>query len=133
MMTTQISTEHKTTAARLSMPNVILRAEGAALFTAAVAFYVYLHASGWLFAALILAPDLSALGYLAGARVGSVVYNTVHTLVGPTVVIVLALILSSSLGVAVALIWLAHIGIDRALGFGIKYPTVFPDTHLQHI
>ena len=133
MMAARLSTDQEPMTARLSMPNVILRAEGAALFAAAVAYYVSLHASGWLFAALILAPDLSALGYLAGPRVGSVVYNTIHTLIIPLAVLALGLILGSALGVQVALIWLAHIGIDRALGFGIKYPTVFQDTHLQHV
>jgi Domain of unknown function (DUF4260) len=133
MMAARLSTDQKPTTAGLSMPNVILRAEGAAIFVAAVAYYVSLHASGWLFAALILAPDLSALGYLAGTRVGSVTYNAIHTLVVPLAVLALALILGSPTGVQVALIWLAHIGIDRALGFGIKYPTVFQDTHLQHI
>jgi len=133
MMTIHLSAESKTTTARLSMPNAILRAEGAALFVAAVACYVYLHASGWLFAALILAPDLSALGYLAGPRVGSVIYNTIHTLILPMAVLALALLTHSDPALAVSLIWLAHIGIDRALGFGIKYPTVFPDTHLQHV
>jgi len=133
MMATRLSTDPESTTTGLSMPNLILRAEGAAIFAAAVAFYVYLHANGWLFAALILAPDLSALGYLAGPRVGSVVYNAVHTLVIPLAVLALALILGGDPGVQVALIWLAHIGIDRALGFGIKYPTVFQDTHLQHV
>lgn len=117
----------------LSMPNLILRLEGAATFAAAVIFYINLQASGWLFAALILAPDLSAIGYLAGPGVGSRVYNAVHTLVGPIVLISLAIIFHSDPGLHIALIWLAHIGIDRALGFGIKYPTVFPDTHLQHV
>ena len=34
---------------------------------------------------------------------------------------------------AVGLVWLAHIGIDRALGYGLKYPTHFEDTHLQRV
>ena len=33
----------------------------------------------------------------------------------------------------VALIWLAHIGMDRLLGYGLKYPSAFKDTHLQRV
>lgn len=103
------------------------------MLAAAIAFYIYLHGSGWLFAVLLFAPDLSMAGYLANPRVGSVVYNAIHTLIAPGVVMTLALIAHSDAGVLVALIWLAHIGMDRAMGFGIKYPTVFEDTHFQHI
>ena len=39
----------------------------------------------------------------------------------------------SGLPVQLALIWLGHIGMDHALGYGLKYPTAFGDTHLQRV
>jgi hypothetical protein len=35
--------------------------------------------------------------------------------------------------VAVALIWFAHISMDRTVGYGLKYPTSFKDTHLERV
>jgi hypothetical protein len=117
----------------LSLPAFLLRLEGLVVFVSAVALYIQRGESGVLFALLILAPDLSALGYAVNVRVGSVVYNAVHTYALPLALGVLALLTGWSAGIPIALIWLAHIGGDRALGFGLKYPTVFNDTHLQHV
>jgi hypothetical protein len=116
-----------------SMPNVLLRLEGVVTLIAAVTAYVILGGNGWLFAALLFAPDLSMLGYTANPRIGSAIYNTIHILLLPAGALGLGLIFHSDLTVQLALIWLAHIGMDRALGFGLKYPTVFEDTHLQHV
>ena len=109
-----------------------LRAEGAALLAAATALYAMTNGNWWLFAALFLAPDLAMLGYLRSARIGAVLYNAAHSTLGP-----LAL---AGLGAAAvpgalppALIWLAHIGFDRALGYGLKYGSGFRDTHLGRI
>ena len=124
---------HKTIEFSLSMPNILLRLEGAVTLAAAIVLYVNMRGSGWLFAVLLFAPDLSMLGYLANPRAGSVVYNAVHTLMVPAAVMALALVFHSDLAAQIGVIWLAHIGMDRALGFGIKYPTVFEDTHLQHV
>jgi hypothetical protein len=108
-----------------------LRFEGLAV----LALAAYLYARGgysWvLFAVLFLAPDLSFAGYLAGPRVGAAVYNVVHSYVGPAALVVLSIVGGRS--PAVALIWAAHIGFDRLLGYGLKYPTSFGDTHLGAI
>lgn len=108
------------------------RVEGAAVLAAALLAYAWLDASWLLFAALLLLPDLGMLGYLAGPRVGAITYNIVHVYAGPA-----ATILAGLAGVAWALptgvIWLAHIGMDRALGYGLKLPTGFKDTHLGRI
>jgi hypothetical protein len=116
-----------------SMPALLLRAEGAAAAFAAIAFYIHIGGSGLLFVLLILAPDLSALGYIKNPVVGSVVYNTVHTYAMPIILAVIALAVGSQLALSIALIWFTHIGIDRLMGFGLKYPTQFKDTHLQHV
>ena len=82
---------------------------------------------------LFLAPDLIMLGYLLNVKVGAAAYNLVHTVTLPLALLVASLILAAPGWIPYALIWLAHIGFDRALGFGLKYPTSFNDTHLQHV
>ena len=115
-------------------PRLLLRLEGLGLAAVSVALYAWADASWWLFSILILAPDLSMLGYLAGPRIGAAVYNAVHTLIGPMVLGLAALLLPETSGVLpVALIWAAHIGLDRALGYGLKYPAGFGFTHLGRI
>jgi Domain of unknown function (DUF4260) len=118
----------------------LLRLEGLLLFTAALLLYAHIGASWILFLVLFLVPDLSFMFYLFGAHAGAVAYNTMHTTLGP---IVLALasqldlarygIVSTHLALPVALIWFAHVGFDRALGYGLKYASGFGDTHLGAI
>lgn len=82
---------------------------------------------------LLLAPDVSLLGYLAGPRVGAVTYNLFHSYPLPAALGALGLLWGAPLAVAVALVWLAHIGIDRLVGYGLKYPTGSKDTHLGRV
>ena len=110
----------------------ILRGEGFALFAAAAAAYAH-YGFGWgLFAALLLAPDLSFLAYLGGPRVGAATYNALHTTIFPLALSALGLATASP-ALALGLIWLAHIGADRALGYGLKLASGFGDTHLGAI
>jgi hypothetical protein len=121
------------TVARLLRPATLLRAEGVALLVFSVLLYRE-TGGGWLmFGVLLLAPDLSMLGYLAGPRVGAAIYNTFHTYAMPAVVGALGMIFASPLTVAMALIWFAHIGMDRTVGYGLKYPSSFKDTHLERV
>jgi hypothetical protein len=94
--------------------------------------FFYAHFRWWLFATLFLAPDLSMLGYQANARVGATSYNFIHTEVGPIVLLLLAWILPAPQFIPYTLISLAHLGFDGMSGYGLKYPTQFRDTHLQH-
>lgn len=112
---------------------VLLRAEGFAAFAAALLAYHALGASWWLLGALILVPDLSMLGYLAGPRTGAMVYNAAHSYLGPALLGGFAYALGAPLAGAVALIWVAHIGLDRALGYGLKSARGFAHTHLGRI
>ncbi len=82
---------------------------------------------------LFLAPDLFMLGYLKDAKLGSAIYNLVHTVTGPLLLLLIARLLQVPLYIPYTLIWLAHIGLDRMLGYGLKYPTFFKDTHLQRV
>ena len=111
----------------------ILRFEGAALAIGA-AFFFWRGGNSWLlFALLFFAPDLSFLAYLLSPRVGAAVYNLVHTTLAPLALLGCAILTANPLGQSIALIWLAHVGADRALGYGLKYATAFGDTHLGHI
>ena len=115
------------------LPRILLHVEGAALGVAAIALYFERGESLLLFVALILAPDVSLLGYLAGGRAGAVAYDFAHTLSVPLVLGLAGYLAGSDLVVAIALVWIAHIGVDRAIGYGLKYPTGFKDTHLQRV
>jgi Domain of unknown function (DUF4260) len=115
------------------MPRLLLRIEGAALALAALYAYSRIGAPWWLFAVLILAPDVSFAGYLLNTRVGAIAYNTLHVTFGPLILGALGFLLPSFDLIAVALIWATHIGIDRALGFGLKYGAGFGLTHLGRI
>lgn len=119
----------------MSLPRALLHLEGAAvLLVATVAFFRLGH-PWWLFLLLLLAPDLSLLGLLAGPRVGAVAYNVVHTMVGPLALLGVGWWLggSQSMAVAVALVWLAHIGMDRLVGYGLRYPDSEQRTHFSEL
>jgi hypothetical protein len=108
----------------------LLRAEGAALAIAALLLFHGLGGSWSLFAVLLLAPDLSFCGYLVSPRVGALAYNAAHVTLGPAALGLIALLWREPLAAQLAAIWLAHIGIDRAIGYGLKYPAGFGITHL---
>ena len=115
------------------LPSVLLRLEGAAVFVAAVVLYFH-EGFGWLaFVLLALAPDLAMIGYAAGERTGAATYDIVHTEALPIALAVVGVVADRDLALQLALIWLAHIGADRMLGYGLKYPSGFKDTHLQRV
>jgi hypothetical protein len=111
-------------------PLLILRAEGAVLLVAAMAGYAVSGFAWSLFAILFLLPDVFMLGYLIDRTRGAALYNLGHSTVLPALSIGLGLFTGNSLATAVGLIWLAHVGFDRAMGYGLKYPDSFASTHL---
>ena len=135
MITTinQANTQTVSKMQTLSMPNLLLRLEGLTVFIAAIVAYAHQGGSLWLFLALLLAPDLAALGYLINLKVGSIAYNTVHLYPLPIVLAGIALATNTPTALLIALIWFAHIGMDRVAGYGLKYQTAFKDTHMQHV
>lgn len=114
-------------------PRLLLHLEGITLAVAALAVYVHLDYGVIALIALLVAVDLSLLGFLARPRVGTLAYNLAHTTAIPLVLGAIGVLADGSVAVQIALAWLAHIGIDRALGFGLKYPSSFKDTHLQRV
>jgi hypothetical protein len=111
---------------------VWLQLEGVVAFVLATFLYVNEGGSWLLFGALFFAPDISFAGYLAGPRVGAATYNVAHSYVGPLTVAAAFLTLGSA-WLPLALVWGAHVGFDRALRYGLKYPPAFRDTHLGRI
>ena len=111
------------------------RTEGAGL-ALGVVLIAALAAPGWgapIWLAILLAPDLAMLGYLAGPRTGAALYNLVHLYALPFLLAAAGVALGSTGLIAGGGLWLAHIGIDRALGYGLKLPSGFRDTHLGRI
>jgi hypothetical protein len=112
---------------------ILLRVEGLSAVVLSALLYAHTGASWWLFAALWLVPDLSMLGYLAGPCWGARTYNAVHTYTTPATLAVVALLLHQRGLMPFALIWANHIGMDRMLGYGLKYPAGFGWTHLGRL
>jgi Domain of unknown function (DUF4260) len=117
----------------LNRPAWLLRVEEAVLLTAAVLLYAHFHFSWLLFVVLFLAPDIFMLGYLANPSAGAALYNLGHFLLVPLALFAVGYGMHRPLLLAIAIIWGAHIAFDRLLGYGLKYPAQFKDTHLQHI
>lgn len=109
----------------------VLRLEGLALFGMSVLLYARSGTTWSQFAWLFLFPDLSFAGYLMGARTGAIAYNTLHSEIGPLLLAAATLVgVIPSAALPIALIWAAHVGLDRALGYGLKYADSFTHTHL---
>jgi hypothetical protein len=114
-------------------PVQLLRVEDGFLLAATVLLYAHFHFSWVLFGVLFFAPDLSMLGYLVNPRIGSITYNFGHTVTVPLVLGAFAWVQHRQVLLAIAIIWFGHIAFDRVLGFGLKYPAQFGNTHLQHL
>lgn len=115
------------------LPRSLLRLEGLAVVAGALVLYFH-EGFGWvLLAALALAPDLSLAAYAGGARLAAPAYDLAHTDVFPIALGVAGVLAGAGLAVQLALIWLAHIGIDRLVGYGLKYPSSFKETHIQRV
>ena len=111
----------------------MLRLEGLALFLGMTLLYWVWDGSWWVYAALFLAPDLSFAAYLFGPRFGAMLYNAAHTYMVPMALMTAGFATAEPLVLSIAMIWLAHIGFDRALGYGLKYASGFGFTHLGRI
>ncbi len=116
-----------------SMNKILLHLEGAAILLLSLYFYSYNQFSWLLFFVLLFAPDISMIGYLFNNKVGAVLYNLFHTYSLPIGAVILGVLLSSEVVLEIGLIWSAHIGMDRMIGYGLKYSTHFKDTHLNRV
>ncbi|MBX3597970.1 MAG: DUF4260 domain-containing protein [Rhizobiaceae bacterium] len=110
------------------------RFEGGLIFlSSAVLYWHYAEMPWWAALLIFFAPDLSFIAYMFGPRVGAFLYNAVHIYAFGAVVAVLGAIWSAPLLVGIGILWLAHSGFDRLLGYGLKSPAGFTITHLGRI
>ena len=117
----------------LTRPGTLLRIEGGVLLAISALLY-WVNGGGWiLFVLLILVPDVSMLGYVFGTKVGTATYNIVHAYALPAGLAAFGVLAGSPLAVSAALVWFAHIGMDRMVGYGLKYTSGFKDTHLDRV
>jgi hypothetical protein len=114
----------------MGAPLTLLRLEGLVVLAAASCAYQEVGAGWSLFALLFIVPDLSMLGYLVNRGVGAACYNVGHSYLGPAVLFALGAAFHTQTALAVACVWVAHVGFDRLLGYGLKYASGFGDTHL---
>ncbi len=132
-MTQMTNIQKQANAMTISMPGVLLRLEGLTAFIGAVMAYIHLGGSGLMFIALLFIPDVGMVGYMVNTRLGAAVYNLAHLYTIPAALLAVGLASGQLLMVQVALIWVAHIGMDRIAGYGFKYETGFKDTHLGRV
>lgn len=111
----------------------LLRLEGLVLFAGMTTLYAIWSGSWWVYAAVFFLPDLSIAAYFAGPRIGAVVYNLAHSYMLPGTLMFVGFAARDPLILSAAMIWLAHIGFDRTLGYGLKYDRGFRYTHLGRI
>ena len=111
-------------------PKLVLRVEGAVLLGASIAVFAVQGQQWWLYPALLLVPDIFMLGYLRNTKLGSVTYNLGHSYPAAAFVSALGFVLGSGFIIGLGAIWFGHIGLDRMLGYGLKYATSFKHTHL---
>jgi hypothetical protein len=115
------------------MNKILLKTESLIIFLLCVSFYSYFGFSWTVFLLLFLVPDIGMIGYLKNAQVGSWVYNLVHTYVLSLLTMAYGFFYHQDTFLFIGLIWTSHIAFDRFLGYGLKYPTFFKDTHLGRL
>lgn len=115
------------------MVKKLLHTEYGVAFILLLSIYVHLDYSLWLFFLLLLVPDVTMVGYFINAKIGATLYNVGHNLILPIICCGLSMSFSNETILMLTLIWLAHILMDRCLGYGLKYPHSFKETHMQNV
>jgi hypothetical protein len=117
----------------LENPTALQRLEGFILFVAGIYAWLAFGGAWWLFLLLLLTPDVSMLGYLVNARVGAAIYNLIHSYTLPALSLAFGLWFNIPVLMFGGILVLAHIGMDRTLGYGLKFGSGFRDTHLGKV
>ncbi len=112
---------------------IVLRLEGLSILMAGCWVYHFYQFSWGQFFLYFFLPDIGLLGYLVNSKIGAFSYNLTHSYILPLLLGTLAWALDAPTFTPFIIIWIAHIGFDRALGYGLKYTTGFKDTHLGRI
>ncbi|WP_270181436.1 DUF4260 domain-containing protein [Alkalihalobacillus sp. CinArs1] len=113
------------------MTKLLLHIEGFVVFILSLYFFSTMDVSWWVFLLLLFTPDLAMFGYAMGKKVGAYCYNVIHSYSLPLILILMSLMVNQPLFIAIGLIWTAHIGMDRMIGYGLKSTEDFKITHLQ--
>jgi len=111
----------------------ILKLEGLAVFLASLYFFNEISGNWILFVLLIIVPDISMIGYIKDKKLGSITYNLVHNYILALVIIFYGILANNDLVTSFGLILSAHIGADRLVNYGLKYPSDFKDTHINKV
>jgi len=111
-------------------PKLLLRMEGAIALLGGILFYYKLGFDWYLYLLYFFVPDISFVGYVWGSRVGAILYNFAHSYLIPGILLGMGALIDSQILLMSGVIWISHIGFDRALGFGLKYAQGFKHTHL---
>ncbi|SDW07159.1 protein of unknown function [Marinococcus luteus] len=111
----------------------LIKAEGFMFAVLAAVLYFSNGYSWLLFLLLLFLPDVSMIGYAVSSKTGAYVYNAAHTYILPLLLLLSGYLLSIEWPVLISFIWIVHIGLDRMLGFGLKYTSDFKDTHIQKL
>lgn len=109
------------------------RIEGFTVFAISLYFYNYLQFNIIIFAIFLFSFDIFMLGYFFNKKIGAYIYNFGHSMSIPLLLVSVALLANNRFAIGVSLVWFAHIGLDRALGYGLKLTSGFGDTHLGKI
>ena len=117
----------------IGTPRRWLRVEGATLVAGSLIAYSTTGQAWWLVPLTVLLPDLTMIGYLSGPRLGSYLYNLGHSTPLPAAIAAIGWWQDKSLVTGLGLVWLAHIGLDRLIGYGLKYDDHFQHTHLGRL
>lgn len=110
--------------------NQIVRIENSIAFIFSFFIYMYLNFPIWMFFVFLLTPDITAIGYIFNKSIGSKIYNFGHNLILPLLLALSYLYFSIDYLLIIAIIWSAHIFMDRLLGYGLKYRDSFHKTHI---
>lgn len=111
----------------------IIKLEELFLFALSIFLFAQLDYAWWWYLVLLLAPDIGAVGYLVSPALGSVTYNLVHHKGVAILGYVAGAFVGNPLLQLAGLIMLGHSSVDRAFGYGLKYPDSFKHTHLGKI
>ncbi|GEN65433.1 MULTISPECIES: DUF4260 domain-containing protein [Chryseobacterium] len=110
-----------------------LKLENMAFLVLGILAFARTEYSWWWFIGLFLAPDISMLGYAVNNKVGAFFYNLFHHLGIAIMVYLAGTVLALPYLQMIGAILFSHSAFDRILGYGLKYPDSFQNTHLGKI
>lgn len=114
-------------------PLKFLRVDGLVLFAMAIVLFFFTDQPWWIIPVLLFVPDIFMAGYARSTKTGALIYNLGHSYALPALTVLAGWLCTSEITLAIGLIWFAHVGMDRAAGYGLKYDEDFKHTHLGNL